>query len=97
MWVPVPLGQHDAAIDALKTSRRLYRFPVSPWWGPLDTIPRYKALLTHVDSGTKLSSFVSTVTTVGTPQDVALQEPRIQSFFPLDRETEEQARRVSER
>lgn len=29
----------------------------------------------------------STVTTLGTPQDITLQEVRIESFFPLDSTT----------
>ena len=32
--------------------------------------------------------FFSTVTTLGTPQDVTLQELRIECFFPADEETE---------
>ena len=33
-------------------------------------------------------SYFSLVTTVGTPQDVTLQEVRIESFFPADARTE---------
>jgi transcriptional regulator with XRE-family HTH domain len=36
--------------------------------------------------------FFSTVTTLGTPQDITLQEVRIECFFPLDAETREQAK-----
>jgi hypothetical protein len=39
--------------------------------------------------------FFSTVTTLGTPQDVALQELRIECFFPLDDETRDGARRLA--
>lgn len=39
-------------------------------------------------------SFFSTVTTLGTPQDIRLQETRIECFFPADRETEERAREL---
>jgi hypothetical protein len=35
--------------------------------------------------------FFSTVTTLGTPQDVTLQELRIECFFPADDETRTQA------
>ena len=38
--------------------------------------------------------FFSTVTTLGTPQDVTLQELRVECFFPADRDTAEQARRL---
>jgi transcriptional regulator with XRE-family HTH domain len=37
-------------------------------------------------------SYFSTVTTLGTPLDVTLQELRIECFFPSDRETEREAR-----
>ena len=40
--------------------------------------------------------FFSTVTTLGTPQDVTLQEVRIECFFPANAETEERARRVAQ-
>ena len=38
--------------------------------------------------------FFSTITTLGTPQDVTLQELRIECFFPANVETEERARRM---
>jgi transcriptional regulator with XRE-family HTH domain len=38
--------------------------------------------------------FFSTITTLGTPQDVTLQELRIECFFPANAETEERARRT---
>jgi transcriptional regulator with XRE-family HTH domain len=38
--------------------------------------------------------FFSTITTLGTPQDVTLQELRIECFFPANAETEARARRV---
>jgi MmyB-like transcription regulator ligand binding domain len=48
----------------------------------------------HKDGDTY--SFFSTVTTLGTPQDVTLQEVRIECFFPADTETEHLARKLSE-
>ena len=41
-------------------------------------------------------NFFSTVTTLGTPQDVTLQELRIECFFPADAATEQQARVLRE-
>ena len=38
--------------------------------------------------------FFSTLTTLGTPHDITLQELRIEAFFPADAETEEAARRM---
>jgi transcriptional regulator with XRE-family HTH domain len=40
-------------------------------------------------------NFFSTVTTLGTPQDVTLQEVRIECFFPADAETEQEARALA--
>jgi hypothetical protein len=40
--------------------------------------------------------YFSTVTTLGTPQDVTLQEMRIECFFPANERTEEAARRLAD-
>jgi len=40
-------------------------------------------------------NFFSTITTFGTPQDMRLQETRIECFFPVDDETERQARQLA--
>jgi transcriptional regulator with XRE-family HTH domain len=40
--------------------------------------------------------FFSTVTTLGTPQDVTLQELRIECFFPADERTEAAAHRMAQ-
>jgi transcriptional regulator with XRE-family HTH domain len=40
-------------------------------------------------------NFFSTVTTLGTPQDVTVQEIRIECFFPVDAETENAARALA--
>ncbi|MEU7784848.1 helix-turn-helix transcriptional regulator [Amycolatopsis sp. NPDC049159] len=40
--------------------------------------------------------YFSTVTTLGTPQDVTLQELRIECFFPMNDETREHARELAE-
>jgi hypothetical protein len=41
--------------------------------------------------GSKTFAYFSTVTTLGTAQDVTLQELRIESFFPMDATTEHNA------
>jgi transcriptional regulator with XRE-family HTH domain len=41
-------------------------------------------------------NFFSTVTTLGTPQDITLQELRIECFFPADGDTEARARALAE-
>jgi len=37
-------------------------------------------------------TFFSAVTTLGTPQDVTLQELRIECFFPMDADTDQNVR-----
>jgi transcriptional regulator with XRE-family HTH domain len=39
--------------------------------------------------------YFSTVTTLGTPQDITLQELRIECFFPMNAETEREARELA--
>lgn len=39
--------------------------------------------------------YFSTVTTLGTPRDVTLQEIRLECFFPADEETTELARALA--
>jgi hypothetical protein len=39
--------------------------------------------------------FFSTLTTLGTPHDITLQELRVEAFFPADAETEEAARALT--
>ena len=43
----------------------------------------------------KAFDFFSTVTTLGTPQDITLQEVRIECFFPANPETDERARQFA--
>jgi hypothetical protein len=40
--------------------------------------------------------YFSTLTTLGTPHDITLQELRVEAFFPADAETEEASRRMVE-
>jgi transcriptional regulator with XRE-family HTH domain len=41
-------------------------------------------------------NFFSTVTTLGTPQDITAQEVRLECFFPLDQATVERARQLAD-
>jgi len=49
----------------------------------------------HLKRGEFEARLFGTITTVGTPQDVTLQELRIESFLPADAETEELVRRLA--
>jgi transcriptional regulator with XRE-family HTH domain len=46
-------------------------------------------------AGEPVFDYFSTVTTLGTPQDVTLQELRIECFFPVDVRTEQHARALA--
>ena len=45
--------------------------------------------------GERQYDFFSTVTTLGTPQDITVQETRIECFFPADDQTDRAARRLA--
>jgi hypothetical protein len=45
--------------------------------------------------GGRTLNFFSTVTTLGTPQDITLQEIRIECFFPVDSDTDRRARELA--
>jgi hypothetical protein len=46
--------------------------------------------------GDHVFNYFSAITTLGTPQDVTLQELRIEGFFPADAATERRARALRE-
>ena len=46
--------------------------------------------------GEHVFNYFSAITTLGTPQDVTLQEMRIEGFFPADAATEARARALRE-
>jgi hypothetical protein len=67
----------------------LLAYPGVParWRTPqMEKAPAPFLSITYVKDGLRLSVF-STITTFGTPQDVTLQELRIESFFPADETT----------
>ena len=45
--------------------------------------------------GDRRFDYFSTVTTLGTPQDITLEEVRVECFFPTDTATEAAARELS--
>jgi transcriptional regulator with XRE-family HTH domain len=51
-------------------------------------VPLLPVIPVNFQKGGDAYSFFSTVTTLGTPQDITLQEVRIESFFPADAQTE---------
>jgi hypothetical protein len=61
-------------------------------WAALDPTRALEPIVpvTFAKSGLQFRYF-STVTTIGTPQDITLQELRVESFFPADAATGHQA------
>jgi transcriptional regulator with XRE-family HTH domain len=68
-------------------------FPGVPrsWRKPNLETPLVPVIPVIFRKGSRTFSFFSAVTTLGTAQDITLQEIRIECFFPLDAETERQA------
>jgi len=90
-------GVADAATEALLAEVLAYP-GVAEAWGRAD---RELAALPIVPvtfrKDRRVFSFFSTVTTLGTPQDVTAQELRIECFFPLDDDTARAARQLASR
>lgn len=72
-------------------------FPGVPrrWRHPDLDAPSVPFLPVDFRHGERIYRYFSAVTTLGTPQDITLQEIRIECFFPADSETERQARRLA--
>jgi hypothetical protein len=60
------------------------------------TAPLLPIVPVRFATGDRRFDFFSTVTTLGTPQDVTLQELRIECFFPANDATRSQARRLGD-
>jgi transcriptional regulator with XRE-family HTH domain len=66
-------------------------------WRTLDLDPALLPVLAvSFQHGPLRFDFFSAVTVLGTPQDITLQELRIESFFPVDTATAAAARRLAE-
>ena len=69
--------------------KALWQLPTEENWHlPLLTI--------NFSKGGKQLSFFTTLTTLGTPQDITLQELRLECMFPADEATEQQFRAISQ-
>jgi len=55
--------------------------------------PNAPVLPMHFNKGRTSLRLFTTIATLGTPQDITLQELRIESFFPMDRETRDAFRK----
>lgn len=64
--------------------------------GAGDESPQQPVLPVEFHKEGRTFRFFSAITTLGTPQDVTLQELRIESFFPTDGATRHAARELSQ-
>jgi transcriptional regulator with XRE-family HTH domain len=68
---------------------------VPEWKLPSLERPLPPVVALHLKHGDLEARVFGTITTLGTPQDVTLQELRIETFLPADAATEELARRLA--
>jgi transcriptional regulator with XRE-family HTH domain len=85
-------GMRDEAVAAVL--EEVLSYPGVPReWRALDVItPLVPVISVRFAKNQRAFNFFSTVTVIGTPQDVTLQELRIECFFPADTSTAEAAR-----
>jgi len=82
--------QADAIADGTRATadllKRLLAFPELPGLSRVLPLvePRAPVLVIHFRKGETSLRLFTTIATLGTPQDVTLQEIRVESFFPMD-------------
>ncbi|MGH2618696.1 MAG: helix-turn-helix domain-containing protein [Thermomicrobiales bacterium] len=81
-------GVPDEATAALLAEILAYPDTPRRWRSPHPTVRPAPLLPVQFRIGDLRLSFFSTITTLGTPQDITLQEIRIECFFPADEETQ---------
>ncbi len=85
--------QGDASADGMPETaallKRLLAYPSIPALSqvPLLETPPGPVLAIHFRKGATALRLFTTIATLGTPQDVTLQEIRIECFFPADEQT----------
>ncbi len=94
---------HREAVGGIgdETTKQLLRevlaYPGVPprWQTPSLDTPLAPIIPVEFRHGARTFSYFSTVTTLGTPQHITLQEIRIECFFPTDSDTERHARALA--
>jgi transcriptional regulator with XRE-family HTH domain len=81
----------------LKLLEELLSYPDVPrnWRHPPPGAPPMPIVPVSFAKDNQTFNFFSTVTTLGTPQDITLQEIRLECFFPSDSHTERRAREMA--
>jgi transcriptional regulator with XRE-family HTH domain len=83
--------------DTARLLEEVLAYPDVPrtWRSPSLETPLVPIIPVTFAKGAATYSYFSTVTTLGTPQDITLQEIRIECFFPVDEETARRARALA--
>lgn len=83
--------------DTRRLLEELLSYPgVPPRWRSLDLdVSTAPFLAIEFQKDDLHLRFFSTLTSLGTPHDITLQELRVETFFPADAETEEASRRLA--
>ncbi len=84
--------------DAAELLKQLLAYPGVParWQTPELSAPVPPLVPVRLRKDGLTLRFFTTITTLGTPQDVTLQQLRIECFFPEDRATEALVRQMTE-
>ncbi|HEY6560498.1 MAG TPA: helix-turn-helix transcriptional regulator [Polyangiaceae bacterium] len=87
-------GVKDAAIEKLLSSLLSYPGVPRRWSKPSLEVALVPVIPVRFCKDDNVFNFFSAITTLGTPQDITLQEVRIECFFPADEGTERTAREL---
>jgi transcriptional regulator with XRE-family HTH domain len=88
-------GVPDAGLQQLIAELLSYPGIPTRWQAPELGTLAVPLVPVQFRKGSFSASYFSTVTTLGTPQDITLQEIRIECFFPADSATDRTARRLA--
>jgi hypothetical protein len=87
-------GVRDEAVEAILAEILSYPGVPQEWRTPDASTPSVPVIPVRFVKDQRAFNFFSTVTVLGTPQDVTLQELRIECFFPADASTRQAARKL---
>src|SRR5262245_48431920 len=87
---------HVEDAETRRLLEEIFAYPDVPraWRAPDLAAPIEPVVPVSFRKDDRTFNFFSTVTTLGTPQDITLQEIRIECFFPADPETVQQAKEL---
>jgi hypothetical protein len=79
--------------------RSLFEYPgvLESWRQPDFTSPSEPTLTVRFEQGTRSLAFLPTMTTFKAPLNATLEDLRVESYFPLDAETERECARLAGR